>query len=86
MSNLTTLREALFATLKGVQDGSICVEKAKAIGEISQVIINTAKVEVDFARANGGGQSEFFGGSKQISQTPTGLKIVNGNITTHQLK
>lgn len=84
--NSQDLRDHLAKALQGIQDGTMDVEKAKTIGELSQVAINLAKVEVDFVRANGGGRSDFFEGNKQITQTPTGLKIVNGNITTHKLK
>lgn len=84
--NSQDLRDHLAKALQGIQDGTMDVEKAKTIGELSQVAINLAKVEVDFVRANGGGRSDFFEGSKQITQTPTGLKIVNGNVTTHKLK
>ena len=81
------LRDYLSATLKGIQDDSISLEKAKAMGDVIQVAINLAKVEVDFVRANGGGKSDFFiAGSKQVGQTPTGSLSVNGNITTHALR
>jgi hypothetical protein len=84
--NSQDLRDHLAKALSGIQDGTMDLEKAKTIGELSQVAINLAKVEVDFVRANGGGRSDFFEGGKQITQTPTGLKIVNGNVTTHTLK
>lgn len=81
------LRDYLSATLKGIQDDSISLEKAKAMGDVIQVAINLAKVEVDFVRANGGGKSDFFiAGSKQVGQTPTGSLSVIGNITTHALR
>jgi hypothetical protein len=88
MSNINTLREHLFATLAGVKDGTIDLDKAKVMGEISQVIVNTAKIEVDYIRANGGGKTEFLNAdpNKQITQTPTGTKIVNGASTVHQLR
>lgn len=83
--NSQQLREHLEAALKGLQDGTVDIEKAKAIGDISQVVINLAKVEVDFVRANGGGQSSFFNESKQISKTPTGTLVRDGNSTIHRL-
>jgi len=88
MSNIDTLREHLFATLQGVKDGSINIEKAKVIGDISQVLINTAKVECDFIKANGGGNSVFFNTdtNKKISNTMTGLKVIEGNVTTHKMR
>lgn len=85
--NSHDLREHLSRALAGIQDGSMDLEKAKAIGEISQVAINLAKVEVDFVRANGGGKSGFFmDETKQISQTPTGSLTVNGASTVHRLR
>jgi len=86
MSNIDTLRDHLFETLQGLKSGAIDTEKAKVIGDVSQVIINSAKVEVDFIRANGGGQSKFITSDvKSITQTPTGLKTVNGASTVHKL-
>lgn len=83
--NSQQLREHLEAALLGLKDGSMDIEKAKAIGDISQVVINLAKVEVDFVRANGGGQSQFFNESKQITKTPTGTLTRDGNSTIHRL-
>ena len=81
------LRDYLSATLKGIQDDSISLEKAKAMGDVIQVAINLAKVEVDFVRANGGGKSDFFtAGSKQVGHTPTGSLSVIGNVTTHTMR
>lgn len=54
MSNdINALREALFDTLRGVKEGKLDLDKAKAINETAQTIINTAKVEVDFMRQTG---------------------------------
>ena len=51
MSNdIDSLRTHLFETLAGLRDGSLSVEQAKAISDVSQTIINTAKVEVDYLR------------------------------------
>lgn len=84
--NSQDLREHLSKALAGIQDGTMDIEKAKAIGEISQVAINLAKVEVDFVRANGGGRSDFFSDNKQITNTPTGQLTVNGASTVHRLR
>lgn len=87
MNNLTTLRDHLFATLQGVKDGNITIEKAKAISELSQVIVNTAKIEVDYIRANGGGKTDFLTSeAKQITSTPNGMVTVNGASTVHKLR
>lgn len=53
MANKTIadLREALFDTLQSVKSGQTSLEEAKAVTEIGQVIINTAKVEIDYIKA-----------------------------------
>lgn len=84
--NSQQLREHLEAALLGLKEGTMDIDKAKAIGDISQVVINLAKVEVDFVRANGGGQSTFFVDGKQITKTPTGELTVIGNRTVHKLR
>jgi hypothetical protein len=61
MSNdITALRTHLFDALKGLKDGTVDIEKAKAISGVAQVIINTAKVEVEFARVTGGNVGSEF--------------------------
>lgn len=54
------LRRRLFETIDGVKAGTTTVEQAKTIGDLSQVIVNTAKVEVDYLRATDGGESSFI--------------------------
>lgn len=80
-NNIQGLRDIMFATLRGVKDGSIKVEQAKAINDTAQTIINSAKVEVDFIKATGqaSAATSFLSGqagNKQISNTPTGTKVV----------
>lgn len=58
--NINSLRSILFDTMRGIKDGSIDVEKAKTISDIGQVIINSAKVEVDAMRATGSEGSGFI--------------------------
>lgn len=54
------LREHLFATLDGLRAGTIDVERAKAISEVAQTIINSAKVEVEAARLVDAGEAPKF--------------------------
>lgn len=58
MSNYTIhdLRGDLAETIKALKTGDkdMTIEKAKAIGELAQTIINSAKVEVDALRVAGG--------------------------------
>jgi len=52
---VNNLRGDLAATIKALRDGDkdMTVEKAKAISDLGQTIINSAKVEVDMLRAFG---------------------------------
>lgn len=58
--NISDLRDGLFEAMQMLKDGKLDVEKAKAISEMSQVIINSAKVEVDYIKANNGGEMPFL--------------------------
>lgn len=69
--NINDLRKTLFETLQGVKDGTVSVEKARAVADLSQNIINTAKVEIDYLKAGGKVTSEFIEVSqpKQLEST-----------------
>lgn len=59
--NMSTLRTHLFDVIQKVKDKSIDIDQAKMICEAAQVIVNSAKVEVDFNKAIGGTpKSEFL--------------------------
>ena len=45
------LRHHLFETIEMLKDKEIDINTARVIAEVSQVIVNTAKVEVSFIRA-----------------------------------
>lgn len=55
MATIDDLRDHLFETLKALRDPEkpMEIERAKAICDVGQVIINTAKVEVDAMRFTG---------------------------------
>ena len=78
--NISDLREAMFDAMAGLKDGSMTIEQAKAISEIGQVIINSAKVEVDYIRANNGGETPFLEATGN-SNLPPGVT----NVTRHRL-
>lgn len=54
-TKIDDLREHLFATLEALRDPDKPMEldRARAISEVAQTIINTAKVEVDYAKVVG---------------------------------
>lgn len=53
MKTVEDLRDHLFATLQGLRDGTISVEKAAAVANVGQVIVNSAKVEADMIKHSG---------------------------------
>lgn len=89
--NMDDRRAHLFAAMEGLRDKSVDVSTAKAMCDVGQTIINTAKAEADFARATGSrvasnlipAQSDEEG---TTTRTPHGLKTVSGNVTRHTLK
>lgn len=44
------LRARLFATIDGVKAGTVPLDVARVVNDLSQTIVNTAKVEVDYLR------------------------------------
>jgi hypothetical protein len=61
-NNIDTLRTHLFATLSALQDkdAPMDIERAKAVSDVCQTIINTAKIEVEYAKATGRKGSTFL--------------------------
>lgn len=84
MSNdINSLRDHLFNALAGLKDGSMDIDKAKAISDVAQTIINTAKVEVEFAKATGRSDSAFLDAT---DPKPTGLPPGITGITQHRIR
>jgi hypothetical protein len=54
-NKIEDLRNHLFATLEALQDEDkpMEIDRAKAIADVAQVIVNSAKIEVDYIRAIG---------------------------------
>ncbi|SHM04880.1 hypothetical protein SAMN05216428_11271 [Nitrosospira sp. Nsp11] len=81
--NITDLRGHLFDTLESLKDKEkpMDIDRAKAIADVSQVIINSVKVEVDYSRVTGNTVASGFLGEPD---TKGGLPQPNP-ITDHQL-
>lgn len=101
MNTVESLRDHLFATLASLQDkkNPMDVNRARAVGDVAQVIINSAKAEIDLIKAVGGTGSQFFGatgdfpaqtGRVTTQETQRGTKRVEqlsaGTITTHRAR
>lgn len=62
-NDITELRSHLFDALRALKDKDkpMDIERARAVSDMAQTIINSAKVEVDFVRATGNpGNSNFI--------------------------
>jgi hypothetical protein len=76
------LRAALFATIEGVRAGTTSVDQAKTIGELSQVTVNSAKIEIDYLRVTEGGGSSFISTAVDRSNLQAGIT----GIVQHRIK
>lgn len=92
MKDITTLRDALFATLAGLQDkeSPLEIDRARAVCDVAREITSTAKVEIDFLKVTGNTNGSGFLGHAERTPTANGTKHVEqvpgGSITTHRLK
>lgn len=62
-NKISDLRNHLFETLEALKDEEkpMDIARAKAVSDVAQTIINTAKVEIEFFEATGAIEStEFF--------------------------
>ena len=63
---ITELRGHLFAALRGLTDTNapMEIERARAVSDVAQTIINSAKVEIDHMKVAGGEGSGFISATK----------------------
>jgi hypothetical protein len=69
-NKIEDLRNHLFATLEGLLDeeSPLEIDRAKAVADVAQVIVNSAKIEVDFIKATGArGGSGFIPEVKSLN-------------------
>jgi hypothetical protein len=59
-NKIEDLRDHLFEIIEMLKEGDMELDKAKAIADIAQVIVNSAKVEVDFRKVVHGNGSGFI--------------------------
>ncbi|WP_136420306.1 hypothetical protein [Herbaspirillum sp. ST 5-3] len=69
------LRAVLFDALEGVKSGTLSVEKAKCISELSQVMVNSARVEVENAKVTGKKSGAFLEPKQELPNGITGTTI-----------
>lgn len=69
-NKMTDLRNHLFETLEALKDKDqpMDIARAKAISDVAQVLINSAKVEIEFLEAIDSTEStEFFGSAERVT-------------------
>lgn len=74
-NKISDLRNHLFETLEALKDDEKPMElaRAKAISEVAQTIINSAKVEIEFMEVTGEAeQTEFFDSLRLIEGADRG--------------
>lgn len=90
MSDITTLRTALFAQMAELravaasgdkEDLKAHLAKAAGVSDLAKTITDTARVEVEYLKAAGGGESAFLNTTVGASNLPPGIK----GITRHRL-
>ncbi len=73
-NRIQDLRNHLFATIEALSDkqNPMELERAKTIADVAQVIINSAKVEVDFLRTGGtlGEGTGFIEALEKVNDSP----------------
>lgn len=82
MSNphINTLRTELLATLADLRNRQNPMEpdRARAIAQVASVLVDSAKVEVDYIKSTGQDTSNFIDGLK----TPAALAAIEGSPKT----
>lgn len=75
-NKMVDLRNHLFAALEGLADtdNPMDLDRAKAISDVAQTIINSAKVEVDAYRVAGRADAPAF-----LANEPVPLRAIEGD-------
>lgn len=85
-NTIDDLRAMLMDTMRDLKDGKIDIERAKAISDTAQTLVNVAKVEVDYAKLTGQSGSRFLGLPDQTrSNGTTVVPIPGGRKITHKI-
>ena len=96
---ITDLRDVLFDTLQAARDGTIDIERVRAINDVAQTLVNTAKAEIDYMKVTGGTGSGFIAGGERpalpghpiTERTGSGTRTIaalpgGATVTTHRMR
>lgn len=78
--SIADLRKHLFETIEALKakEKPMDIARAKTIADVAQVVINSAKVEVDFMKLRGDKGTGFVPLEKQIPGTTERPRLVRG--------
>ena len=71
-AGMASLQDIIMQSLRDVRAGTLDVPKAKAVNDLAQTLINSAKVEVEFLRATKRTRSRFFADQEADPERLTG--------------
>ncbi len=82
--HIDELRAELLATLRDLRnrDNPMEPDRAKAVAQVAGVLVDSARVEVEYLRATEGNSSSFLERPPAIGETPPPLP----RVITHKLK
>lgn len=82
--SITAMREHLMATLASLRDrdNPMDVDRARAVAQVAGVLVESAKVEVEYIRVTGGEHSHFLQTEHDQVALPAGIV----GITRHRLQ
>jgi hypothetical protein len=82
--HITELRQQLLDTLKDLRNRETPMEpdRARAVAQVASVLVDSAKVEVDYIKATGQDRSGFLEEPPQITTDATGAGLPRNGITT----
>ena len=71
--NIAQVRQHLLDTLASLrsQDNPMDVDRARAVAQVAGVLVDTARVEVDYIKATGEEHSQFIEGEFKPNGLPT---------------
>jgi hypothetical protein len=88
--HISQLREHLLATLADLRNRENPMEpdRARAVAQVASVLVDTAKVEVDYLKATGQDRAGFLEEAPQITTESSTAGLANGisSITRHRLQ
>lgn len=83
-TTIEDLRRRLFDAIDKLGRGDMTIDQAKLTSDLAQVIVNSAKVEVEYLRVTGGGESTFIEPTDDTN--PAALPNGISGIVRHRLK